>query len=715
MNDKDIRKSDNIDIAAEKAAAAAAAALRRAEKKQQLASNKNTATRSKSSSLKQPAKSLKQTGKTKRTAASKQGEANYVKKARTIRSEKLAESENQALRRKASSSAKTAYATRSRAENHSKSQRTSSVTQSGSEAYRRTSQKKTSTSSSSKTHARPLPGAQSYGVTSKKKADAKKSKDGDRQKKILLALVCVFILAAAFFLQAYVTYSKGKRNNPVAMAENEDEERSSESSSSLTSDKNTAFPEGLKLANLDLGGLSKREAGELINKNKTQLLDLIHFRLEYEDKSYDLKAKDMGATIDVEKVLEKLNHVVKDKSADSAVLLPFEIDKIITQGEIEKIAEELNKEPKSANEADSFDIDNLKFVYSKAEAGYVLNEKKLFNQLKTLAEEGEYVAEIELQLEKTEAEKSKVAEDIEIALIAQAQTTVTYHDAGRNQNLNRAAELINGYVLNPGKEFSFNEVMGDLTHANGFELAGMQADGVNIEGMAGGICQASTTVFQAAALAGLQISEHHNHDIPSDYCNLGEDAMVSDWADLKIINNSDHPIAFLGWFDGSTLHFQVYGKPLPAGNSYSFRVDYESSLAPGEDIKIENPSLPAGTVNVVRKRTEGHITKLYRILSVNGQPQSEEMIARNVYPAFAAKIEVNSEGKPEENGSESQEEQEGSVDPLQRFFENTINNDNYNNNNNNGGYYNRPFEPVSPNPNDRPHEDINPLDRFFDN
>ena len=130
-----------------------------------------------------------------------------------------------------------------------------------------------------------------------------------------------------------------------------------------------------------------------------------------------------------------------------------------------------------------------------------------------------------------------------------AYTTKTTSDSNRNTNIRLACEAINGTALMPGETFSFNQTTGQRTTSKGYRSAGAIAAGQSIEEVGGGICQVSSTLFNAVARADLQIVERSPHAWPSTYVGKGEDATVN-WPnlDFKFKNNTDAPIFVITYY-----------------------------------------------------------------------------------------------------------------------------------------------------------------------
>ena len=139
-------------------------------------------------------------------------------------------------------------------------------------------------------------------------------------------------------------------------------------------------------------------------------------------------------------------------------------------------------------------------------------------------------------------------------------------DADRAENLRLAAEAVNGYVIEPGATFSFNEVVGETSAERGYKSAAVLYSSGLSQDDGGGICQVSTAIYIAAVKADLEIVERHPHSVPSDYAPIGLDAtIVYGQRDLQIKNNTDYPVTIYAKAVGQTVTVNLLGKPRTDG------------------------------------------------------------------------------------------------------------------------------------------------------
>ena len=144
------------------------------------------------------------------------------------------------------------------------------------------------------------------------------------------------------------------------------------------------------------------------------------------------------------------------------------------------------------------------------------------------------------------------------------ETKFPVTDRDRNYNLKLAASKVNGYVMKPGEEWSFNDTVGERSQKQGYKIAHVITAGEMVDGLAGGTCQISTTLFGAAFFAGLDIVKTTNHSRPSVYTPLGFDATVV-WpnTDLKLKNPYDFPVALRYVVANGEAKVEVLGKQRP--------------------------------------------------------------------------------------------------------------------------------------------------------
>lgn len=204
----------------------------------------------------------------------------------------------------------------------------------------------------------------------------------------------------------------------------------------------------------------------------------------------------------------------------------------------------------------------------------------------------------------------------------------------RNQNIANGANLINGAVVYPGETFSANALLEPWTESNGWRMAGTYVNGRTEDSLGGGICQVSTTLYNALLNAELEIVERYNHSMSVGYVPLSQDAaLAGTWKDLKFANNTDAPVYIESYCSGGSITFNVYGhETREAGRTVEYVSETLGTVQPSE-VVTEDPSLPAGYRNVTSSGHVGYTARLLKRVYVNGALISEEVVNKSTYEA----------------------------------------------------------------------------------
>ncbi|MDR3217016.1 MAG: VanW family protein [Clostridiaceae bacterium] len=229
------------------------------------------------------------------------------------------------------------------------------------------------------------------------------------------------------------------------------------------------------------------------------------------------------------------------------------------------------------------------------------------------------------------------------AKISLFSTNYTASADARKSNIALAASFINGTVVPPGGEFSFNAVVGKRTAERGFRDAPIILDGKFTEGVGGGVCQVSTTVYNAGLLAGLNAMSVARHTLPVRYVPPSFDAMVSSATDLKMRNDSDDNIYITARADGSSLTVTMYGKR-PEFEIRTRSVTLKTT--PHETEYVLNPELLSDE-SVIAKGADGLESEGYIEYLKNGEIISVKKIRRDVYAPQKRIVEVKELPPPE--------------------------------------------------------------------
>ncbi|WP_207858052.1 VanW family protein [Lucifera butyrica] len=209
-------------------------------------------------------------------------------------------------------------------------------------------------------------------------------------------------------------------------------------------------------------------------------------------------------------------------------------------------------------------------------------------------------------------------------------TEFNAQDANRTANLKLAAQKINGYMVYPGKTFSFNEVVGPREKAYGFKEAMEIVDNELVPGIGGGICQVSSTLYNAVLLADLGVVERHNHSKPLGYVPLGRDATVVFGAlDFRFANTSKAPVMIMAEVLGNKLSIGVCGLKHLAETVEIVSADRQ--VIPPPIIKKGDKELYLGESEIEKQGKPGFKVTMFRIVRYKGKELRRELLSRDTY------------------------------------------------------------------------------------
>ena len=226
-------------------------------------------------------------------------------------------------------------------------------------------------------------------------------------------------------------------------------------------------------------------------------------------------------------------------------------------------------------------------------------------------------------------------------LLATYTTSFSTSNFNRTTNIKLSSNKIDGVVLMPGEEFSYNKVVGQRTVQKGYKSAPVYVGGKVVNDIGGGICQVSSTLYNTVLRANLEIVKRSNHRFATGYVPLSTDATVS-WGGPEFIfkNSRKYPIKIVSTVIGGKVRVDIYG----CKEENEYEVIIQSVRLQTIPMKTEyrtNISLPAGTTKTVQKGHPGYKSSAYRILKLNGNVISKQLLSTDTYAQLPTIIEKN--------------------------------------------------------------------------
>ena len=226
-------------------------------------------------------------------------------------------------------------------------------------------------------------------------------------------------------------------------------------------------------------------------------------------------------------------------------------------------------------------------------------------------------------------------------LISEFSTRYNASDINRSQNLELSAEKINGTVLMPGEEFSYNQVVGKRTVEAGYKDAKIYANGQVVDGLGGGICQISSTLYNAVLLADLEITERRNHYFKTSYVAAGRDATVV-WGsiDFKFKNSRTYPIKIEANVQNGIAEFKIHG--IKEETEYEIKIlPVITQNIPNGIQEIVDPTLAPGTRRITQSGASGCKVTTYIEKRLDGKVVSKEAISSDTYRPMTQIVKVS--------------------------------------------------------------------------
>ena len=306
---------------------------------------------------------------------------------------------------------------------------------------------------------------------------------------------------------------------------------------------------------------------------------------------------------------------------------------------VQAAASAMNRAP-TEPELVAFDWSEHRFTFTEGTSGQRLDEEQMAADIRAALENGG--GSVTMVLNEVPPEGNVQELEAAYGMITSARTNASTSSNDRLTNLRVALSAIDGVTVKPGQTFSFNETLGQRTTDKGYKTAAAYNSGQVVEDVGGGICQVSTTLFNAVVKANLEIAERHNHSIPVSYVDKGKDATVN-WGrqDFKFVNSSDENIYIQAYLTSDKrVVVAIYGKKLPDG----IYITVEGVTTGTEEYKTvyeTTTALAPGQENVKQKGRTGYTAEAYKIVwDKNGKQLSRTLLCKSHYYARDKIIEV---------------------------------------------------------------------------
>lgn len=416
---------------------------------------------------------------------------------------------------------------------------------------------------------------------------------------------------------------------------------------------------GVTIDGVDVSGMNRREAVQALEAHEAKIgAQKVTLKIGEETVETDLTA--FGLTCSSEEAVDealgigRVGNIVKrykdqkDLQHGGREITPgWEADRAQVKAFLEENCTKFDREAENATLSRS----NGAFDFVPGTQGLVLDVDGSVQVIMEWLEQGvssegmDNTLELKTKITEPEGSAEQLSEVKD--LLGSFSTSFSTSSAKRCMNVNSGAEHVNGTVLYPGESFSMYETVAPFTEENGYAMAGSYLNGEVVDSMGGGICQVSTTLYNAVLRAELEVTERYPHSMTVHYVELSEDAAIAGtYKDFKFVNSTQAPIYIEGYTSADKrITFNIYGKETRDKNR---TISFESVTVEkvgGNTILREDGGQPLG-YKTSSKASTGYIAELYKVVKVNGVETERIKINKSTYKGSDRVVTYGTAGDP---------------------------------------------------------------------
>jgi len=383
---------------------------------------------------------------------------------------------------------------------------------------------------------------------------------------------------------------------------------------------NRIISDGTKIDDLDLSGTPLPEAAVKIENWAKDKLEETRVLL-YNDTEIPVTLRDIGIEVDTQKIIEETQ--INPGTAQPSVL---KVDSLIASQELQEKLKKFNRPAKDA----SYKIEKDAVVIQPGESGRTVDVESLINQIQVVplsdVQERIVIPMVEVPPAVTTESVKALAFD---AVIGEFSTNFSVKEKNRSANLTAAAKALDGKALLPGETLSFNEKVGPREPETGYKEAYIIVNGEYVQGTGGGVCQVSSTLYNAVLLSDLEIVERKPHAVVVSYVPSGQDATVNyPNIDFKFKNNTNSLVYLRTEVKPGVLTVRIMGKK--TDKTVRIERQVEREIAYKTERRLD-PKLRKGQVVREQAGSKGIIVNTWQIIRDGTGSETKKFLGRDWY------------------------------------------------------------------------------------
>lgn len=407
-------------------------------------------------------------------------------------------------------------------------------------------------------------------------------------------------------------------------------------------EESAVIADHVTIGGVDVGGMTVDEATALLAERTSGCQNAV-FTLTSGEKSIQVNGMDLGLAWGNPGVVEEAANIGKSgnllaryknkkelEQSGKAYPIVYQIDETETAALLNAQADALSVKAMNAGlqkTANGFEM-------TGGQTGVSVDVQESLNQIDQFIEHQWDGSDSVIALATVVTEPIGSANELSRVkdVLGSFHTDFSSSSSARCTNIERAASLINGTVLYPGEEFSVAGTIGPTNAENGYELAGAYENGQTVEAYGGGVCQVSSTLYNAVLFSELDVTVRSPHSMLVSYVEPSRDAAIAidSGKDFRFKNNTDAPIYIEGYTSGKQLYFTIYGEESrPANRSISF--DSEVTSQQDRTYSFVATADPIGYIATTSSAHIGKNAELWKIVTVDGVEESRERVNTSSY------------------------------------------------------------------------------------
>ena len=511
---------------------------------------------------------------------------------------------------------------------------------------------------------------QDIGLPKKRKSSslARKRKKRKQQQRMIIVLSVVVALVLSLFIYVFVSNQRQAAAEAAAQIAAEEAARAQQEKEDQEFQaivNSNTFLDGVTVNGVSIGGMTMDEAKAALAPVEQSLTAARQLQLVYDNKLYPLDLSNLPAVVNTDTVLKEAFNLAKTAIDYTSLMAlvndiringrPFALsvsyDLTSLNTAVAQIATQIDVPAQNA-QVTGIDEKTHALTIKNEVVGSVVDQPALMIAI-TDAVTNNVSTPINIPVTVSEPSVTAATLQGQYVLRASATTDFSSSTSERKYNVRKGAGLINGTVIKPGDTFSTNDTLGVRSTGNGWKMANAYESGAVVPQAGGGVCQLSTTLYNAIVKGDLEVVYRRNHSMPVHYVKEGLDATINSVGnviDFQFKNNTTADIIIIGYTVGNKLTFEVWGIPF-ATTEYD-EIKLTSALVStnsisGDPVEIEVPVgtekadgslMVAGETYIAVAARKGYVYQSYKNYYKAGVLVRKEKLAVSTYKAFQGEI-----------------------------------------------------------------------------